>query len=119
MIAFRGDQGRGFLPRSSPERSVAIRHSVHVRAQKCPERVVSSEGRDGDRVRSRRDFVLNSVNVAVLGALLQWGAAPPPSTLGVQDYGGGLKTLSLCPPSPNCISTAEEANDMDHYVPGT
>ena len=64
-----------------------------------------------------RELVLNSVNVAVLGALFTWGAAPRPSNLGVQDYGGGLRTLSLCPPSPNCISTAEEANDPQHYVP--
>lgn len=35
----------------------------------------------------------------------------------LQDYGGGLRTLSLCPPTPNCISTAEEANDPSHYVP--
>jgi uncharacterized protein (DUF1499 family) len=38
--------------------------------------------------------------------------------LGVLDYGAGVKTLGLCPPSPNCISTSEEANDPEHYVPG-
>jgi len=54
----------------------------------------------------------------VLGSLLNIGAAPRPSGLGVLDYGAGVKTLSLCPPSPNCISTAEEVNDPDHYVPG-
>lgn len=56
-------------------------------------------------------------SAAVLGALLNIGAAPRPRGLGVLDYGGGVKTLSLCPPSPNCISTAEEANDPEHYVP--
>ena len=61
--------------------------------------------------------MLNSFNVAVLGSLFTWGATERPGSLGVQDYGGGLKTLSLCPPSPNCISTAEEANDPTHYVP--
>lgn len=66
---------------------------------------------------SRRDMMMYSINVAVLGALVNWGTAPKPSNLGVQDYGGGLKTLSLCPPSPNCISTAEEANDLTHFVP--
>lgn len=65
---------------------------------------------------SRRELVLNSVNVAVLGAIFTWGAAPTPSTIGLADY-GQFKSLSLCPPSPNCISTAEEANDMTHYVP--
>eukprot|EP00887_Chlorella_sp_A99_P000451 scaffold17.g451.t1 len=28
-----------------------------------------------------------------------------------------IRALNLCPPSPNCISTAEEANDLSHYVP--
>jgi len=35
---------------------------------------------------------------------------------GLSDY-GEFKSLGLCPQSPNCISTAEEANDMTHYVP--
>lgn len=66
---------------------------------------------------ARRELILKSVNVAVIGALVNWGAAPRPDTVGIQDYGSGVKTLNLCPPSPNCISTAEEANDMSHYVP--
>lgn len=61
--------------------------------------------------------MLNSVNVAVLGSLFTFGAVDRPKGLGIQDYGGGVKTLGLCPPSPNCISTAEEANDPGHYVP--
>ena len=36
--------------------------------------------------------------------------------IGVQDY-GVVKTLSLCPSTPNCIATSEEANDRDHFVP--
>lgn len=43
--------------------------------------------------------------------------AARPAPAGLQDYGGGLRTLGLCPPTPNCISTAEEANDPQHYVP--
>lgn len=39
-----------------------------------------------------------------------------PNTLGVQAYGPDVKTLGLCPPTPNCISTAEEMNDPGHYV---
>lgn len=34
-----------------------------------------------------------------------------------QDYGGNIKTLALCPSTPNCIATSEEANDPNHYVP--
>jgi hypothetical protein len=52
-----------------------------------------------------REMVLNSTNMAVLGAIFTFGAAPRPSNLGVKDYGGGTKSLSLCPSTPNCIST--------------
>lgn len=61
--------------------------------------------------------MLHSVNWTVLGAILAIGATPRPGNLGVQDYGGGVKALNLCPPTPNCISTAEEINDPGHYVP--
>jgi uncharacterized protein (DUF1499 family) len=39
-----------------------------------------------------------------------------PNNLGLKDY-GTFKSLGLCPPTPNCISTAEEANDVSHFVP--
>lgn len=77
-----------------------------------------------------------------LASILSIGAAPRPRNLGLQDY-GSFKTVNLCPPTPNCISTAEvgrepdiriresgegrsdknsllttqEANDFGHYVP--
>eukprot|EP00877_Chromochloris_zofingiensis_P007960 jgi/Chrzof1/3417/Cz12g24160.t1 len=70
-----------------------------------------------DSSTSRRELVLQSVNVGVLAALFTWGAVERPDTIGIKDYGAGVKTLSLCPPSPNCISTSEEANDNTHYVP--
>ncbi|KAL4524396.1 hypothetical protein Ndes2526B_g00406 [Nannochloris sp. 'desiccata'] len=70
-----------------------------------------------EKSNSRREIMFNSFNIAVFGAVFTWGASPRPSTIGVQDYGGGIKTLGLCPPSPNCISTAEELNDEGHYVP--
>jgi len=46
----------------------------------------------------------------------QWGAVERPKTLGIQSYGPDVATLGLCPPTPNCISTAEEMNDPGHYV---
>ena len=55
---------------------------------------------------------------AAEAALLPIGRAPRPTRqLGIVDYGGSVKTLHLCPSTPNCISTAEEANDPKHYVP--
>ncbi|KAG1671061.1 hypothetical protein FOA52_000732 [Chlamydomonas sp. UWO 241] len=60
---------------------------------------------------------LASVNIPVIASLLSIGAAPRPTNIGIKDYGGGVKTLNLCPPTPNCIATSEEANDQTHYVP--
>ena len=74
----------------------------------------------------RRELVLNSsagllLGFPALGALPLGpfgGAAPRPRGLGVTDYGGGIKQLAFCPPTPNCISSTENPNDGDHYVPG-
>ena len=52
-----------------------------------------------------------------LGALLGGGGGGRPRDLGVQDYGGGRKSLGLCPPAPSCVSTAEDPADRAHYVP--
>jgi uncharacterized protein (DUF1499 family) len=69
---------------------------------------------------SRREVMLKSplAGGLFLGAVFTFGAAPRPKGLGVTDYGSGVKSLGLCPATPNCISTAEAANDLDHYVPG-
>ena len=52
----------------------------------------------------------------MLASLFSVGASPRPSGLGPRDV-NGTKALALCPATPNCISTAEEANDPKHYVP--
>lgn len=66
---------------------------------------------------SPREVVLNSVNIAVVAALFNWGTVPRPANLGVQDYGSGIRSLGLCPATPNCLATSEEANDNTHYAP--
>ena len=70
----------------------------------------------GESRTTRRELALRSVNLLALAAMFTWGASPTPSNIGLSDY-GEFKSLALCPPSPNCISTSEEANDMTHYVP--
>merc|ERR1712003_212766 len=69
---------------------------------------------------SRRELMLKSPlsGGLFLGALFTFGAAPRPKGLGVTDYGSGVKSLGLCPATPNCVSTAEAANDLDHHIPG-
>eukprot|EP00244_Chara_vulgaris_P012169 TRINITY_DN6302_c1_g1_i2.p1 TRINITY_DN6302_c1_g1~~TRINITY_DN6302_c1_g1_i2.p1 ORF type:complete len:250 (+),score=43.93 TRINITY_DN6302_c1_g1_i2:107-856(+) len=61
----------------------------------------------------RREMILQSSSVAVLAAIFHFSGTRP-------NYIGLRKdppSLNLCPATPNCISTAEEANDMGHYVP--
>lgn len=92
----------------------SVRNAQAVRVVATVSKVENAVADSNDT--TRRELVLRSVNVAVLGALFTWGATPQPSSVGVQDY-NGFQTLSLCPTSPNCVSTSEEANDMTHYVP--
>lgn len=63
----------------------------------------------------RRSVVLHSNAALLLASLLHLGGARP-SGLGVQRF-GAVSTLALCPRSPECISTSEEANDAARYVP--
>lgn len=63
-----------------------------------------------------REFALNGVGF--IAAIFTFGrAARPIDTLGVKDYGGGAKSLGLCPSTPNCLATSEIANDPYHYAP--
>ncbi|BDA44207.1 hypothetical protein COCOBI_05-3910 [Coccomyxa sp. Obi] len=71
---------------------------------------------DNTNESTRRELLLNGLNIGVLGSLFTFGAAPRPTGLGVKDY-GDFKTLGLCPATQNCISTAEVVSDESHYVP--
>ena len=86
---------------------VACRRSF----QRQPLVVRASSSRES----GRRAVVLHSNAALLLASLLHLGGARP-SGLGVQRF-GSVSTLALCPRSPECISTAEEANDAGRYVP--
>lgn len=61
--------------------------------------------------------MLQGVNVGFIAALFTFGAVERPKGLGIKDYGNGVKSLNLCPATPNCIATSEEGNDVTHYTP--
>lgn len=63
----------------------------------------------------RREIMLNSASGLVLASIFNFTGTRP-TNLGLKNY-GTFKSLGLCPPTPNCISTAEEANDVSHFVP--
>jgi len=84
------------------------------------------------RVVTRAERVNNQRSSSPLGrrALVFRGTALPlflgsvlnfegerPTNLGVGSFNGMSTGLSLCPPSPNCVGTADEFNDSLHYVP--
>ena len=47
-------------------------------------------------VHARRQILLKSVNVGVIGALFTWGAVERPATLGINDYVSSVGGLCLC-----------------------
>ncbi|EYU30565.1 hypothetical protein MIMGU_mgv1a018232mg, partial [Erythranthe guttata] len=63
--------------------------------------------------KTRREIILRSSEIAVLGAIFQFSGTKP-KYLGVQKSTGGL---ALCPATNNCVSTSENITDLTHYAP--
>ncbi|KAL4621661.1 hypothetical protein ACB092_06G245200 [Castanea dentata] len=61
----------------------------------------------------RREIVLRSSELAVVGAIFNFGGKKP-EYLGVQK---NPPALALCPATKNCISTSENVGDLAHYAP--
>ncbi|KAJ4843347.1 hypothetical protein Tsubulata_038456 [Turnera subulata] len=62
---------------------------------------------------SRRELILRSSELAVVGAIFNLSGKRP-EYLGVQK---NQQALALCPATNNCISTAENISDLTHYAP--
>ncbi|KAL1219213.1 hypothetical protein V5N11_000593 [Cardamine amara subsp. amara] len=60
----------------------------------------------------RREIILRSSEVAMIGAIFQFSGKKP-DYLGVQKN----ERLALCPATNNCISTSESISDRVHYAP--
>ncbi|XVF79892.1 hypothetical protein PTKIN_Ptkin15bG0027100 [Pterospermum kingtungense] len=61
----------------------------------------------------RRDMILRSSELAVIGAIFSFSGKKP-DYLGVQK---NYPALALCPATNNCISTSENVSDPTHYAP--
>ncbi|PKI67103.1 hypothetical protein CRG98_012524 [Punica granatum] len=61
----------------------------------------------------RREIVLRSSELAVVGAIFNLSGKKP-EYLGVQK---NPPSLALCPATKNCISTSESITDLTHYAP--
>jgi uncharacterized protein (DUF1499 family) len=115
-VSFRlGGSGRNVLaPRQRQHRFRAARVSTDVVADA---RRRADEAVSEKPARGRREFFLNSSSVFVLGGLFGGMVDNSrPAGLGLHQY-GDIVTLGLCPPKPNCVSSAEDLNDDSHFVP--
>ena len=65
---------------------------------------------------SRRRALRSIAAPLFLGSVFNFEGERP-TTLGVQTFNGETIGLALCPPSPNCVGTADEFSDVQHYVP--
>ncbi|KAL8119190.1 uncharacterized protein LOC141724163 [Apium graveolens] len=61
----------------------------------------------------RREVILRSSEIALLGAIFQFSGTKP-DYLGVQK---NPPALALCPATNNCISTSENMSNYTHYAP--
>jgi uncharacterized protein (DUF1499 family) len=110
-------------PPRQPLRPAAL-PARHGRVKKECVAVAGEERRGGKKSkseetapRSRREFVLNGSSALVLGSLFDSLVDNSrPAGLGLHQYGDYV-TLGLCPPRPNCVSTAEDLNDDSHFIP--
>jgi len=89
---------------------------------RTPLRCVASTGARKDDARkdanrSGRRVILRNVVASPFFLGLFNFEAPVPANLGVGEFNGIVTGLSLCPPTPNCVSTADEFNDPVHYIP--
>ncbi|KAL4585872.1 hypothetical protein LXL04_010499 [Taraxacum kok-saghyz] len=83
----------------------------------CSRRFISSSKNnnsdDQQEHVNRREVILRSSGIAVLGAIFHFSGNKP-NYLGVQK---NPPALALCPATNNCISTSENISDLIHYAP--
>lgn len=83
-------------------------HNVSIRAMESSEECSNNSSKV-----ARRQVILRSSEIAILAAIFHFSGTKP-KYLGVQK---NPPSLALCPATSNCITTAEELNDLSHYVP--
>ncbi|KVH97121.1 hypothetical protein Ccrd_000775 [Cynara cardunculus var. scolymus] len=103
---------------SSPTIYSSIHHKTKVNEIKTRTRwFISSSSKsnnsDDQQQVTRREIVLRSSELAVLGAIFHFSGNKP-NYLGVQK---NPPALALCPATNNCISTSENISDNVHYTP--
>ncbi|XP_057510956.1 uncharacterized protein LOC130793334 [Actinidia eriantha] len=100
---------------ASPSSSYIYRNSNKRSAQRSPLplAIVSQHHNKSPEQLGRREIILRSSEIAVIGAIFNFSGTKP-DYLGVQKNNPGL---ALCPATKNCISTSENVSDLTHYAP--
>ncbi|GMI75857.1 hypothetical protein like AT3G60810 [Hibiscus trionum] len=86
------------------------KRKAHFRRISRLQRLVLSQS---DHQIPRREIIMRSSELAVLGAIFSFSGNKP-EYLGVQK---NPPSLALCPATNNCISTSENVADLTHYAP--
>ncbi|KAK9040529.1 hypothetical protein GQ457_06G044240 [Hibiscus cannabinus] len=76
-------------------------------------RIVLGQSQQPHHQIPRREILLRSSQLAVIGAIFSFSGKRP-DYLGVQK---NTPALALCPATNNCISTSENVADLVHYTP--
>uniref|UniRef100_A0A2N9EDQ0 DUF1499 domain-containing protein n=1 Tax=Fagus sylvatica TaxID=28930 RepID=A0A2N9EDQ0_FAGSY len=100
---------------SSPSTHYFIKNHKKAHKISIPSRIIvchEQPDKPTDQV-GRRDIILRSSELAVVGAIFNLGGKRP-DYLGVQK---NPPALALCPATKNCISTSENVSDLAHYTP--
>eukprot|EP00898_Chlorokybus_atmophyticus_P008358 jgi/Chlat1/8523/Chrsp80S07900 len=92
--------------------TVSGRSQQKRQAIRCSAQQQQDQQPDGGKT-TKREIMLNSSSALLLASIFHFSGERP-TNIGVRK---DVKSLQLCPRTPNCISTAEEANDPGHYVP--
>eukprot|EP00245_Coleochaete_scutata_P007440 TRINITY_DN22852_c0_g1_i1.p1 TRINITY_DN22852_c0_g1~~TRINITY_DN22852_c0_g1_i1.p1 ORF type:complete len:232 (-),score=43.21 TRINITY_DN22852_c0_g1_i1:389-1084(-) len=92
---------------------VKPRQSAPCNVRKSQFVISCEQNDDASKATGRREVILQSSGAALLASVFHFSGTRP-SYLG---FKRNPPSLALCPPTPNCISTAEEINDPGHYVP--
>nr|GEY63015.1 hypothetical protein [Tanacetum cinerariifolium] len=95
-----------------------INHNTKLNAIKttrinCSTQLTNNNSEDKPQEVNRREVILRSSGLAVLGAIFHFSGNKP-TYLGVQKK---PPALALCPATDKCISTSENISDSVHYAP--
>ncbi|XP_075518354.1 uncharacterized protein LOC142552553 isoform X1 [Primulina tabacum] len=108
-----------FYPdRNSREPSVSRRINLRILSQQNPPEA-TPHNRSSSKRGSRRELILRSSEIAVLGAIFHFSLSLETTMF----IGFELQTsknppsLALCPATNNCVSTSENVSDRSHYAP--